>query len=90
LAAANPDSVTVANTELTEWRLQTAGQRIHGSTGKRPLTLFEQVEQAALLTLPSVLYEPVVRNQATVHADSHVEFERRLYSAPWPHVGRKV
>ena len=25
-----------------------------------------------------------------MHMDSHVEFERRLYSAPWKHIGRRV
>jgi len=72
LAAANPDSVTASNTEPTEWLLQTAGQRIHASTGKRPLTIFEQVEQAALLELPSAPNEPVAWKQATVHAESHL------------------
>jgi hypothetical protein len=37
-----------------------------------------------------VRYEPVIWKQATVHRDSHIQFERRLYSVPWPHIGAQV
>ena len=89
LAAGAFESIQDANGDLPDWLRQTAGQRIHGSTGRRPLEAFAE-EQPALLLLPAAPYEPVVWKEATVHTDSHVEFERRLYSVPWKHIGRRV
>lgn len=43
-----------------------------------------------MLPLPPRRFEPVVWKPATVHPDSHVEFDRRLYSVPWRLIGRKV
>jgi len=63
---------------------------VHGTTGRRPVEVFAQEEQAQLLLLPRQRYESVVWKQATVHADSHVHFERRLYSVPWRLINREV
>jgi hypothetical protein len=54
------------------------------------LKVFEAEEQAELLALPTRLYEPVTWKRATVHQDSHVVFDRRMYSVPWQLVGREV
>lgn len=89
LAAGRFVSIADANGDLPDWLRRTAGQRIHGTTGRRPLDAFAQ-ELPALVTLPATPFEPVIWKQATVHADSHVEFERRLYSVPWANIGRRV
>lgn len=75
---------------LTKWVKEIAGKRRHGTTGKRPLEVFEQYERETLLPLPMAKFEMVVWKQATVHRDSHVIFGKRLYSAPWRHIGKKV
>ena len=59
-----------------------AGQRIHGTTGQKPLKVFESEELAMLRALPPWPYERVIWNQAKVHSDSHVEFQGGLYSVP--------
>ena len=74
---------------LQEWVLQTAGQRVHGTTFKRPLEVFEAVERAALQALPAVPFTPVVWKEVKVHTDTHVLFDRALYSVPWRWVGAK-
>lgn len=79
-----------ARRELALWLERIAGQRIHGTTGKRPAVVFEQEEQAALLPLPDQRYEQVLWKEAKVHRDSHVLFERRLYSVPWKNIGKTV
>jgi transposase len=84
------ESLDETNRLLAQWTREIAGMRIHGTTGKRPREVFEAVEKAALLELPARPYEPVVWKQATVHQDSHVVFDRRLYSVPWRHIGRQV
>jgi hypothetical protein len=67
-----------------------AGTRIHGTTGRRPLEVFEAEERAHLLPLPEKRYDTVVWKKAKVHADCHVHFERRLYSVPWRLINQEV
>jgi hypothetical protein len=71
------------NRELARWVQDIAGARVHGTTGRRPLEVFTAEERAHLLPLPQKRYDSIVWKKATVHADCHVHFERRLYSAPW-------
>lgn len=78
------------NRELARWVREIAGVRVHGTTGRRPLEVFTAEEQAHLLPLPEKRYESVVWKRATVHADCHVHFERRLYSAPWRLINQEV
>jgi transposase len=83
------ETIVEANAALDRWVMKTAGERIHGTTGRRPLEAFEE-EKVHLLPLPRVPYEPVEWKKATVHPDSHVEFRGRLYSVPWRHLKRSV
>ncbi len=76
--------------EAVRWCLETAGQRIHGTTRKRPLAVFEHVEKPALLPLERERFDPPVWKECKVHPDHHVQFEKALYSAPTRHVGQRV
>ncbi len=76
--------------ELARWVTEIAGRREHGTTGRRPLDVFELEERTALQPLPTVSFEPIEWKQAKVHQDSHVVFDRRLYSVPWRLLGREV
>ncbi len=78
------------NRHLERWVKEIAGTRTHGTTGKQPLEVFENEERAALLPLPERAYEAVTWKKATVHQDSHVVFDRRMYSVPWRLLGREV
>jgi hypothetical protein len=71
------------------WTIEIAGQRLHGTTHRRPLELFE-IEKAALRALPPRPFECVEWKQVTVHTDSQIAFERRLYPVPWRLMGKKV
>jgi hypothetical protein len=75
---------------LHRWVHEIAGTREHGTTHRRPLEVFRELEQAVLKPLPARRFEPVLWKQATVHRDSHVVFERRLYSVPWRLIGKTV
>lgn len=76
--------------ELFRWNREVASVRIHGTTGKRPIDLFEAEEQAVLLPLPRQRWERVIWKTATVHADSHVQIDGAFYSVPWRHIGQKL
>jgi transposase len=75
--------VTEVRGELRRWCAEIAATRVHGTTGRRPIDVFTDVEHAALLPLPEKAYELVVWKKARVHRDAHIAFERRLYSVPW-------
>ncbi len=72
------------------WLAQTAAKRMHATTGRSPGAMFEAEEKAALMALPTTRYEMVVWKRAKVHADSHVELAGRIYSVPWPNIGKEV
>jgi transposase len=84
---ADVDEVRAA---LVVWLRDVAGQRQHGTTRRRPAEVFAVEERAALRPLPTLPFEPVEWKRATVHADSHVCFDKRLYSVPWRLVGKGV
>jgi len=79
-----------ANQKLNEWVIKIAGNRIHGTTGKRPLAQFEEIEKAALKGLPQRKYELITWKKATVHRDGRILFDDRLYPVPWRLIGKKV
>jgi len=69
--------------ELARWVLEVAGMRKHGTTHKRPLEVFTQVERATMLPLPSVTWQPVWWKTPTLRIDCCAIVEGARYSAPW-------
>jgi transposase len=84
------EDIAVVNRELTRWVNEIAGTRMHGTTGRQPLEVFEQEEKAVLKPLPALGWVPVIWKNAKVHRDCCVLFERRLYSVPWRYVGEEA
>jgi transposase len=80
----------VLRPELARWLRDVAGERVHGATGRRPRHVLEQEERGALTPLPAKSFTPVLWRRATVHRDSHIAVEKRLYSVPWRLVGGTV
>lgn len=78
------------NAELARWNQDIASQRIHGTTGRMPATVFHDEERARLLPLPPARYERITWRKAKVHRDAHVQFQRRFYSVPWEYLGKEA
>ncbi|MEO6354664.1 MAG: IS21 family transposase [Burkholderiaceae bacterium] len=81
-------SVAHANELLHAWVMGEAGNRIHGSTRERPLTLFTETEQALLQALPAAAPECATWSKATLHPNCHVQFDYCFYSAPFSLIGQ--
>ena len=79
-----------ANEQYARWLANTANQRVHGTTREVPAVAFEEREKDALLGLPDEAYVPVRWHRAKVQDTCHVTFEGRMYSVPWPLVGREA
>jgi len=72
-----------ANRQLADWVMAEAGNRIHGSTRRRPMALFAETEKELLTPLPDVPVQLAVWTQVKVHGNAHVAFEKNLYSVPF-------
>ena len=72
------------------WCRKQAGVRIHGTTQRRPLEVFEIEELPRLLPAPAAPYDIPIHRDAKVHKDHHIEVARSLYSVPTAFVGSRV
>ena len=76
--------------DLDLWNREVASVRIHGTTGRRPLDVFEEEERPALRPLPVVVGERAIWKRAKVHPDAHVTCRKRLFSVPWQLIHEQV
>ena len=74
--------------EARRWCLATAGLRVHGTTRRRPLEVFEAEERAALEPLVKERFDPPAWKQCKVHPDHTVCFGKALYTVPTRHIGK--
>ena len=82
-------SLADANRQLQAWILEAAGNRVHGSTHEKPLVRFA-IEQPLLRPLPAVPPELAEWAKVKVHRDTHVQFEKCLYSVPFKLIGQPL
>lgn len=83
-------SLAQMRAEAMRWAREIAGQRLHGTTGERPLEAFAQREQARLQPLPSAPWELATWTSAIVQADCHLCVARAHYSVPYRYVGQRL
>ena len=79
-----------AGKELKVWLSEVADKRVHGTTQQQPIGLFEREEKATLGALPRARFDLVTWKEAKVHRDSHIVFEKRMYSVPYKLIGQQV
>lgn len=79
-----------ANRQLHEWVLETAGNRIHGTTKQKPLIMFAEAEKTFLKALPAVAPELAVWAEHKLHGNCHLQFEKAYYSAPFKLVHKQL
>lgn len=90
LKARDGDPIDEVQADLDLWNREVASVRVHGTTGRRPIDVFEREERSELLPLPTVPGERAVWKHAKVHPDSHVTCRGRLFSVPWQLVHERV
>ena len=86
------DDFTHVRAAAPKWCLEVAGMRIHGTTHKKPLVVFQDEERHALIPWDGIPYEIANWRTNTVHQDFHIKCLDALYSVP-SHLcrpGRKV
>jgi len=75
---------------LKVWNEETCNKRVHGTTRRIPLAVFEQYEKHALLALPPVRYEILEVGSRKVTRLAHVSYRHNYYSVPAAYAGRTV
>ncbi len=78
------------NDRVKRWVLETAGERIHGTTQESPLARFHETEQKTLLALPSDPFDLIAAYRPKVHRDCHVVVHGCWYSVPFRLIGESV
>ncbi len=73
-----------------EWSRGTAAKRPHGLLPGTVGEIFQAVERPAMLGLPAEPFELAHWATATVHPDCRIQVQRRFFSVPWPHVGKRL
>ena len=72
------------------WCTDTAGTRVHGTTGKVPIIVFEENEKDVLIPYSYERYDIVLWAVCKVHPDHHIRFKNSLYSLPTRYIGKSV
>ena len=68
--------------QARRWCLEVAGQRVHGTTRRLPLVVFQGEEKSKLLPYDSEPYDVPEWHTAIVHPDHHIYYRYAIYSAP--------
>jgi Mu transposase-like protein len=75
---------------LLHWERTIADTRIHGTTKKQVLKVFEEVERPALAPLPRERFPNFREAQRKVNRDGHIEVAKAYYTVPPEYLGREV
>ena len=67
-----------ANEKLLLWCME-KGKRIHGTTKRVPLEVFDEVEKESLLPLPEEPFEICTWKECKLHPDCHIVFDGSYY-----------
>ena len=79
-----------ANKQLSEWNETKAKLRIHGTTRKMPIELFNRYEKNELTSLPNSFFEIPIYKNLKVYRDIHIQFDKAYYSVPYEYNGKNV
>ena len=89
LAGLRFESLEEGQTYLDRWETRWADTRIHGTTKRQVMAMFEE-ERGHLLPLPVEPFRYYRFGERTVHLDGAVEIEGAYYHLPPGHLGRRV
>ena len=73
--------------QLREWLLQVNDQRVHRTTGKKPIEMYHQ-EFASLLSLPKMHYDTSVTGHRIVNGEACIEWDTYYYAVPGQYMGK--
>ena len=84
------DSLEQQNEYLWNWERTVADTRLHGTTKRQVLKMFQEDEQAALGALPADRFPCFREAKRIVSRDGHIAVDKSYYSVPPEYLGREV
>lgn len=76
-------SLSDMRSQARDWCLKVAGQRVHGTTRRLPLMVFEDEEKGTLIPWDGRPYDVPIWQEAKVHQDHHIQCGCAFYSIPY-------
>jgi transposase len=76
--------------DILEWTNNTCNIRLHGTTKKIPLEVFNSIEKINLQTLPCKRYEILKIEHRKVNNYGHISFKNNFYSVPYKYIGKTL
>ena len=90
LAGRQPSSPEVLAASLNDWRDTVANVRMHGTTKRRPLDLFNEVEKKTLSPLPAGPYDCAYIDTVVATSRFFVKVDANRYSVPCQYSGQRL
>jgi transposase len=75
---------------LSDWLETIANVRIHGTTKKRPVDVFNSIEKSALKDLTHTDFIFSDSAKATLNTNCHLAYKGNYYSAPFQYIGMEL
>ncbi len=83
-------SLTDCRQRAIEWCIGAAGKRIHGTTQKIPVEVFDNLEKATLKPYSGNRYDIPFWAVCKIHPDHHIRFKDALYSVATKYISKTV
>jgi transposase len=84
------DDLALLRASAERWCIEVAGARIHGTTRRVPLEVFNAEERSLLAPAPTTPFDVPRWTKAKVHPDHHVQVAYALYSVPTLYRGQTM
>ncbi len=78
------------NNRAVAWCTNNTGTRIHGTTCKVPIIVFEEIEKKSLIAYAYDRYDICLWAVCKVHPDHHIRFKNSLYGLPTKYICKSV
>jgi transposase len=90
LEGREPASIEAMNPAIAHWRDTVANVRVHGTTGRRPVDLFTEVDRAALRPLPVGPHPCAAEKTVAATSRFRIMVDTNRYSVPAAFASRKL
>ena len=90
LAGRQPASIEAMNPALAHWRDTVANVRVHRTTGRRPVDLFEEAEKPAMQPLPAGSHSCTVSRTIPASSRFRVTVDTNHYTVPSQFASQKL
>ena len=90
IAGRDYKNIDEANSKALKWSQDEISQRVCSSTGCKPIDVFIKEEKAALMGLPSGIFDMPLWTVCKVHKDHHFVVKGNFYSVPTKYIGEEI